>query len=132
MFKRIFENMKNFLKKLFGKDQVREREQSETTPNDSLQSDTQGIKTFRVIGEKKIEKPVFPAEAKTEKTFKIKGEQEIESNPNPVGKFDDSEGSFRISSQTRPKKCEQCLTENKITRLKSGKWKCTECGYTWR
>ena len=132
MFKRIFENMKNFLRKLFGRDQMSEREQNETTPNDSLQSGTRRNKTFRVISEKKIEKPVFPAESKTKKTFEIKGEQEIQTNPNPVGKIDDSDGSFRISSQTRPKKCEQCLTENKITRLKSGKWKCTECGYTWR
>ena len=37
-------------------------------------------------------------------------------------------------TETRPKKCPMCHTENKITRTSKGKWKCKkeECGYEWQ
>ena len=40
-------------------------------------------------------------------------------------------GDFRVQSKTRPKRCPECLTRDKITKLSSGKWCCKKCGKTW-
>jgi hypothetical protein len=52
-------------------------------------------------------------------------------NNNPSHPSSTLDGPMRIESQTRPKICPMCQTEDKITSLSSRQWKCTVCEYTW-
>lgn len=49
----------------------------------------------------------------------------------PIGVRPDRNSGFKVEAVTRPKQCQICRTKNKITRLSSNQWKCTECGHTW-
>lgn len=69
------------------------------------------------------------------KLFRIDDEQILSAPPPilPEGHSNRrSSNGFKVEAVTRPKQCKVCKTENKITRLPSNQWQCTECGYTWR
>lgn len=81
------------------------------TPSNDINNTTNSEGRFRIDGERQIERPaaIHPT-----------GRSNSESN-----------SGFRVEAVTRPKQCPICRTANKITRLPSNQWKCTECGHTW-
>jgi hypothetical protein len=94
----------------------------------SNESKQQTLVTSNVYnsGNHNNDKKKFIVKENNRKKFLVKGTMDISPQSSSS-----SSGKLKNMSQTRPKKCPYCRTEDKITKTPEKKWKCKACEYEW-